>query len=1170
MRLSSIKLAGFKSFVDPVNFQLPSQLVGVVGPNGCGKSNIIDAVRWVLGESRAAELRGESMQDVIFNGSTQRKPAGRASVELVFDNTDGRVVGQWGQYAEIAVKRVLTRDGVSSYHINNQVVRRRDIQDIFMGTGLGPRAYAIIGQGMIARIIEAKPDELRVFLEEAAGVSKYKERRRETENRLSDTRDNLTRVEDIRRELDSNLNKLEHQATVALQYQTLQTSGAEKTNLLSLLRKQEAQSEQDRHHAALNTVHNQLEGQTAALRHLEAEIEVLRSQHYTATNTVNEAQGALYEVNAVVTRLEAEIKFVSDARTRLQAQIASMEAQRAQWRTQAEQASENLVHMQAEYAQAMEELVIVEDTLASHTKALPEIETSWRSAQTQLTEQRSLLAQIEQQLKLEAVQRHNAEQRLQQLQARYARLQTEQQNLVQADDAALRSKQSDAEDLTAQLETTQDDLQAEQVNLAALELARADRQQQVVLSAEQVARLEARLAALQALQEQLRTEGKIAPWLLEHNLNDLPHLWEKIQIDPGWENALEAVLRERLFAIEVTDLNATHAFADSVPPEKIAFYSPPLGVTSVPKLAGCPLLQLVKTQDAGVRALLQDWLAGVYLADSFEAALASRDNLPVGALLVVREGHLLSHCTVQLYAQDSEKNGMLAREQEIDNLDKQCRAQQLLHVDAKNNNAQAETAYQTCQAQVRNLQMQVDRFKQTLHATQLEVLSLSTALAQYQQRNSQIDEELADIALGREEQQALCLQAEENLRQNNAQLGTLQAQYQESQGVFDALDAQLLAARSTLRALEHEGQEANFLKRNLEQRIAEFERIVRSANEQDEYLITSLEDAHGQADEFDEQMMQNDLQSALEQRAAKEAVLVAVRTDMDNLGHQLRQSDESRLSLEHSLAPMRDRMTALQLKEQAARLAQEQFSEQLKNAQADEVALMQMVTPNLTPANLAAEVTRIQTAMSSLGAVNMAALEELQVAKERKTFLDAQSEDLIAASHTLEDAIRKIDSETRALLQGTFDRVNQHFGELFPALFGGGQASLVMTGDEILDSGVQVLAQPPGKKNTTIQLLSGGEKALTAIALVFSMFLLNPAPFCLLDEVDAPLDDANTERYAKMVRRMSTNTQFVFISHNKIAMEIAEQLIGVTMQEQGVSRVVAVDMADAISFAEVA
>lgn len=1175
MRLSAIKLAGFKSFVDATHFQLPGQLVGVVGPNGCGKSNIIDAVRWVLGESRASELRGESMQDVIFNGSTQRPPVGRASVELLFDNTAGRVAGPWGTYAEIAVKRVLTRDGTSSYYINNQAVRRRDIQDIFMGTGLGPRAYAIIGQGMIARIIESKPDELRVFLEEAAGISKYKERRRETENRLSDTRENLTRVEDILRELNSNLQKLEKQAAIAAQYQALQEQGAEKTHLLYLLRKREASAEQARHQSAFDLVHNQLEAETAKLRQLESSLETLRSEHYGATDQVSAAQSDLYEANAVVTRLEAQSKFMLDSRQRIQAQISAMQVQREQWLAQTQQAEENILQAKNEKILTAETLSEMHATLASHAQALPEVENHWRDAQVQLNAHRSEIAQIEQQLKLEAAQQRHADQLLQQLQTRLTRLQAEESGLDQPDAVRLQTMQRDLSDCEAQLQAAQKIVEQAQMHLPSLDAARRAAQERAQAESAIVTRLEERLQILKALQMRLQTEGKLVPWLTEHGLNELPHLWKKFHIEQGWENALEAVLRERLFSLEISDINRTRAFSVAAPPTKLAFYSPMTAAdVNTAKDAALinlrPLSGLIKTGDEAIKTLLQDWLAKVYLAESFEWALTARHDLPPGCFLVVREGHLLSRNTVHFYAQDSDQEGMLAREQEIDSLEKQLRAQHILADDAKTAIAQTEAAYQQGHAEVRTANANVDHLRQQLHTLQLDVLSLSNALEQFQQRSTQINEEQAELSLQIEEQHALRLQAEEIFQQHDASLAECQARYQDNQTAFETLDQKLSQAREALRAAERAAQETDFRQRNLEQRIAELMRTEQSAREQAENLLVSLENAHAELQTLDEHTVQAGLQDALAVRGEKEAILTAARIAMDELGQQLRQADDTRAKLEHSLQPLRDRMTELQLKEQAARLLQEQFSEHLANAQVDEVALAEKISGDLRPASLQTEVNRIQADIVALGPVNMAALDELTVAAERKTFLDAQSADLISASQTLEEAIRKIDAETRMLLQTTFDEINQHFGELFPTLFGGGQARLIMTGEEILDAGVQVLAQPPGKKNATIQLLSGGEKALTAIALVFAMFALNPAPFCLLDEVDAPLDDSNTERYANMVKRMSEKTQFVFISHNKIAMEMAHQLIGVTMQEQGVSRIVAVDIADALSFAQAA
>ncbi|MGN4192742.1 chromosome segregation protein SMC [Burkholderia gladioli] len=1169
MRLSSIKLAGFKSFVDPTHFQVPGQLVGVVGPNGCGKSNIIDAVRWVLGESRASELRGESMQDVIFNGSTTRKPGSRASVELIFDNSDGRAAGQWGQYGEIAVKRVLTRDGTSSYYINNLPARRRDIQDIFLGTGLGPRAYAIIGQGMIARIIEAKPEELRVFLEEAAGVSKYKERRRETENRLHDTRENLTRVEDIVRELGANLEKLEAQAVVATRYKELLADGEEKQRLLWLLRKSEAQGEQQKQQRAIEQAQIDLEAQTAKLREVEAQLETLRVAHYAASDAMQGAQGSLYEANAEVSRLEAEIKFIVESRNRVQAQIAALTAQREQWQAQAQKARDDLEEAEQAREMADEKAAMAEDEAAAKHDALPALESRWRDAQAQLNDERGRIAQTEQSLKLEAAHQRNADQQLMQLQQRHERLKSEAGGLDAPDEAQLEEQRMQLAEQEEILHDAQARLADAQETLPRLDAERRAAQERVQAESAQIHQLEARLAALKQLQENVQTEGKIQPWLDKHELGALPRLWKKLHVEPGWENALEAVLRERLAALEISNLDWVKAFATDAPPAKLAFFSPPPAGEPLATPAGMrAVLSLVRIDDAGLRAVLNDWLGSVFVADDLAQALAARAQLPAGGAYVVKAGHLVTRSGVQLYAADSEQAGMLARQQEIENLGRQVRAQALLADEAKTASIRAEAAHTQAAQALGEVRAQVERAQQRVHALQMEVLKLAQAHERYTQRSTQIREELEEIGAQIDEQRALRAESEANFERYDGELADLQAKFEDNQLAFEALDEELSNARQQARDLERAANDARFAARNSANRIDELKRSIQVAHDQIERVAASLEDARAELETINEQTAHTGLQDALEIRSAKEQALGAARLELDDLTAKLRALDESRLAAERAQQPLRDRITELQLKEQAARLSAEQFSEQLAAAGVDEAALLPKLTPELRPSYLQGEVTRINNAIAALGPVNMAALEELAAASERKIFLDAQSADLLAAITTLEDAIHKIDQETRTLLQGTFDQVNHHFSDLFPKLFGGGQAKLIMTGDEILDAGVQVMAQPPGKKNATIHLLSGGEKALTATALVFAMFQLNPAPFCLLDEVDAPLDDANTERFANLVRAMSSKTQFLFISHNKIAMEMAQQLIGVTMQEQGVSRIVAVDMETAAGFAQ--
>jgi chromosome segregation protein len=1169
VRLTSIKLAGFKSFVDPTHFQVPGQLVGVVGPNGCGKSNIIDAVRWVLGESRASELRGESMQDVIFNGSTARKPGSRASVELIFDNGDGRAAGQWSAYGEIAVKRVLTRDGTSSYYINNLPARRRDIQDIFLGTGLGPRAYAIIGQGMIARIIEAKPEELRVFLEEAAGVSKYKERRRETENRLHDTRENLTRVEDIIRELSTNLEKLEAQAVVATKYKELQAEGEEKQRLLWLLRKKEAGNEAERQQRAIREAQVELEAQTARLREVEAQLETLRVAHYSASDAMQGAQGSLYEANAEVSRLEAEIRFIVESRNRVQAQIAALTAQREQWQVQAQKARDEIDTATEALAEGEEKAAIAQENAAAKHDALPALEARWRDAQAQLNEERAGIARAEQALKLEAAHQRNADQQLQQLQQRQERLKSEASGLDAPDEAHL-------EELRMQLAENEEILAEAQARLAdaqetvpRLDAERRAAQERVQKESAQIHQLEARLAALKQLQESVQTEGKIQPWLDKHELGALPRLWKKLHVETGWEAALESVLRERLAALEVSNLDWVKAFATDAPPAKLAFYSPPVAGKPVDAPQGLrSLLSLVRIDDPGLRAVLNEWLATTFVADDLAQALASRNQLPDGAAFVVKAGHIVTRVGVQLYASDSEQSGMLARAQEIENLTKQVRAQALLSDEAKANAVRADAAHTQGSQTLAEARAAAERATQRVHALQMDVLKLAQAHERYTQRNTQIGEELEEIAAQVDEQRALRAESEAAFERHDGEIAQLQARFEDNQLAFESLDEELTNARHELRELERAASDASFAVRGLAAKIDEYKRNIETAHDQSERIAGTLEDARAELETINEQTAQTGLQDALEVRAAREEALHAARVELDDLTARLRQADEQRLMAERSLQPLRDKINELQLKEQAARISGEQFVEQLQAAGVDEAELAEKLTPDMKPSYLQGEVTRLNNAINALGPVNMAALEELAAATERKHFLDAQSADLNDAIGTLEDAIQKIDQETRALLQGTFDEVNRHFGELFPRLFGGGQAKLIMTGDEILDAGVQVMAQPPGKKNSTIHLLSGGEKALTATALVFAMFQLNPAPFCLLDEVDAPLDDANTERFANLVRAMSAKTQFLFISHNKIAMEMAQQLIGVTMQEQGVSRIVAVDMEAAAGFAQ--
>ncbi|TXT36713.1 MAG: chromosome segregation protein [Comamonadaceae bacterium] len=1166
MRLNSIKLSGFKSFAEPTNFLLPGQLVGVVGPNGCGKSNIMDAVRWVLGESKASELRGESMQDVIFNGTTTRKPASRASVELVFDNDDHRAGGQWSQFGEIAVKRVLTRDGNSSYYINNQAVRRRDVQDVFLGTGLGPRAYAIIGQGTISRIIESRPEELRLFLEEAAGVSKYKERRRETENRLTDTRENLTRVEDILRELNANLEKLEKQAEVAQKYHTLNSSVSLKQHQLWFLKRSEAEADQARIRTESLGAVNALESRMADLRHIESELETVRQAHYAAGDQVNQAQGLLYEASTEVGRLEAEIRFVVESRQRVELRLQTLKEQSAQWATRSEDAQTELENLAELELLGEEKTELLSAQVEEQAQALPDLEEALRQAQRAANDQRASVAQVQQHLGVLAAEQRSMDDQTRQLDTRRARLLADRNTLTAPDEQRLIDQQDQLLDATEAAEEAQARLVDLQDSLTEHDDQRRHQQTLVNTESALLADLSARLEALKALQAKVKTDGKLQPWLQRHGLDHLQGLWTRLHIEQGWENALEGALRERLGALEVSRLELVRAFAQDTPPAKLAFYSPPAAAIA-PAHNGLPrLADLLQTHDASQKAVLEDWLQGCFTATSLEEAMASRERLEAGEIIYVKSGHAVGRHSVSFYAQDSEQAGLLARAQEIENLEKQQRAQVLIAEDARARLVRAEAAYADLSQRLVTARREAAELQKRSHELQVETLRLTQLADQARSRSAQITSDLAEVDAQLGELQERRVEAEARFEELDMQLADTQERHAQLDDHVILAERKLAECREQQRSLERQAQESTFALRSLGARRAELSRAIETAAQQASSVSAEAQRAHDELARLNDAAAQGGLQQALATKLDREKHLGAQRSQYDDLTAKLRASDERRLQLERELDPLRARITEFQLKEQAARLGFDQYQQLLADAKADlEVLAASVADGAVRLMGLQSEIDRINREITALGAVNLAALDELSAARERKTFLDAQSADLVEAMTTLEDAIKKIDAETRDLLSGTFNQVNTHFGKMFPELFGGGNARLVITGDEILDSGVQVIAQPPGKKNQSIALLSGGEKALTAIALVFAIFQLNPAPFCLLDEVDAPLDDANTERYAKLVASMSTDTQFLFISHNKIAMEMAKQLIGVTMQEQGVSRIVAVDMDAALS-----
>ena len=1052
-------------------------------------------------------------------------------------------------------------------------MRRRDVQDVFLGTGLGPRAYAIIGQGTISRIIESRPEELRLFLEEAAGVSKYKERRRETENRLSDTRENLTRVDDILRELNANLEKLEKQAEVAQRFNALKADSSLKQQQLWFFKRADAESDQVKIKADADKAVIDLEARIADLRHVEADLETVRQAHYAAGDQVNQAQGLLYEASAEVSKLEAEIRFVVEGRQRAEQRLLQLQAQSTEWSEKQIQALAELEALAEQALQAEDQTLTLAAQVEDQAQALPDLEEGMRQAQAKANEQRGSVVQVQQQIQVLAADQRNIEDQTRQLSLRQERLIADRNALDAPDEQRLVQLQEQLADADSLAKLTSGTLQDLEEQTPQLDQERRNQQQAVNDESAKLADLTAKIEALKSLQEKVKTDGKLKPWLNKHGLDQLQGLWSKIHMEPGWENAMESALRERLSSLEVSKLDMVKAFASDAPPAKLSFYSPP-NATQTPARKGLPaacrpLSDLLRLSDAGLSALLTDWLQSYFTAPSLEDAMAWRDQLQGAECFVVQSGHAVGRHSVSFYAPDSEQAGLLARAQDIENFEKQLRAQTLIAEETRSASVRAEAAYSDAAQRLVSARQEASEAQTKAHELQVETLRLSQWAAQTQARSEQIAVDMSEIDIQLEELQERRITAEARFEELDMQLADSQERHaQLDERVIEA-ERKLSECREQQRTLERLAQEATFSQRSLEARRSELQRGLETAVQQIKSIADEQERAKEELSRLTDAAAQAGLQNALAMKMDREQVLGAKRSEYDDLTARLRASDERRMSFERELDPMRQRITELQLKEQASRLGLEQYTQLLLDAEADLEALAKSIEDGqVRLTGLQSEIDRLNREIMALGAVNLAALEELTTSRERKAFLDAQTADLTEAMTTLEDAIKKIDAETRDLLAGTFKIVNEHFGRMFPELFGGGSARLVMTGDEILDSGVQVMAQPPGQKNQTIHLLSGGQKALTAIALVFAIFQLNPAPFCLLDEVDAPLDDANTERYAKLVKSMGKETQFLFISHNKIAMEMAEQLIGVTMQEQGVSRIVAVDMEAAVSIAE--
>lgn len=1165
MRLKSIKLAGFKSFVDPTTVGFPDNLSAIVGPNGCGKSNVIDAVRWVMGESSAKHLRGESMADVIFNGSNSRKPTTQASVELVFDNSDGGLGGEYATYNEIAIKRQVTRDGQSNYFLNSIKCRRKDITDIFLGTGLGPRSYAIIEQGMISRLIESKPEELRVYIEEAAGISKYKERRKETEHRMRRTRENLERLEDLREELGRQLQHLERQAAAAEKYKQYKEEERLVKAQVQALKWRSVDQKVQAHEVTIRDLEVKFEAFIADQRAVDAQIEQQREQNHELNDKLNEVQGRYYGLGADIARIEQTIQHTKERGNQLRQDLQqTIEAcKHGEEQVLADEAQLEEVAVQLQEVEPKHELAAAQSEAANEQlHEAEELMHSWQLAWDEFNQKAS---EPRQRAQVEQSRIQHLEQSVERLRDRIERLNSEQETLsagpLEEEVAMLEERMAEAdlkvEDLQSGLLSAQEQMktQREQNNQINLDLDQAKSEMQT---------LKGRHASLEALQQAAMGESDLVDWLAQNQLDSKPRLAQQISAEPGWEKALETVLGDYLQAVCVAGLDAVTAVVSGLEKGVVSFLDTQVQGQQANRLSMEPLAGKLKGEAAAATLL-----AGVYVAEDLPQALSARSQLQGGESIITKQGIWIGHNWMRVARDSNQEDSVLKRQQALEET-----ALNLGELEAKVDDLSevltgGREKLREMEERREQSQRELTEFNRSLSDLKAQLSAKQVRLEQFNMRRERISNELEEC---REQQ---------SLEQEN--LGEARLVLQEALDVM-ALDTEsretLLRQRDENKAKldqvklsAREGKDqAHQLALQLQQLNSSKNSIVQGLERLRQQLSTMMERRKG----IEEQLAQGDdpfvelqaeLEEKLESRLQVEEELASARRAQEECEHQLRGAEKKRGEAEQSAQGVRTQLEQQRMEWQGMRVQRENLQAQLSEAQFELEAVVNELPEEANEVEWTQNLERIGNRISRLGAINLAAIDEFKSQSERKQYLDSQHDDLMQALDTLENAIRKIDRETRTRFKETFDKVTKGLSDLFPKVFGGGHAYLELTGEDLLDTGVAIMARPPGKKNSTIHLLSGGEKALTAIALVFSIFQLNPAPFCMLDEVDAPLDDANVGRYSRMVQEMSAKVQFIYITHNKIAMEMAHQLMGVTMHEPGVSRLVTVDVEEAAAMA---
>lgn len=1168
MRLTAIKLAGFKSFVDPTTLTINANLTGIVGPNGCGKSNVIDAVRWVTGESSAKQLRGEQLEDVIFNGSKGRKPIGRVSVELQFDNSAGKLGGQYARFSEIAVSRMLTRDGGSRYYINGSKARRRDVVDLFLGTGLGGRSnYAVIEQGAVNRLVEAKPDQLRQVLEEAAGISRYKERRRETENRIRHTRENLDRLNDLIGEVTQRLSVLKRQARNAERYKVLKQDERRLRAELLALRWRAFDEDVQTAREKLQQREQALAEAVSGQRHAHDVRDAHTRAQQAATDACQQHQTTFYDAQAEATRLAQALEHARRLREMQQRERDELASRKTQLETRESTDQATLEQAEREIAKAESELAVHqgrrEDArarLVESDRANEEAEKQWDAHNSN---ERSPVAQLE----AERTQRGYLVKRINETDAALGRRRDESDKLAHDDDeVSLHTLAEQVQALADQV--THDETQHQQTaeNLAVLDAEIIQLVSRLDDSRTRLAEQEARLASEKTMQQAVLREddASVRDWLKLQGFENACSVARLVEAPAQWQAAVEVVLGDWLAGFSV----------DALPEQEQPWPGNSLTlveagdedmVDKTPTLSRLPCLASRITAPAAVMAAA----SRVFVADSVDSALAVRHQLAPEQIIVSLDGACVGRAKLRTPASGAGTQGVLEREKNIKSLTAESRKTAAQFQAFGDEQAELEQRRQALREQHQAQQQHLATAHRDLAHKRAEYQGSQVRLEQHRQRAAELAEDQSRL----QQQQA----ADQNeLTALDARVAALSRQAEQYTQDRDAAQRVLATARSQRNEVRQRFDEAESCVRRVEQDTA-------AARSRRDSLAARLEDTRTTKAQVAKRLAacdvpagdgsgngvpsQADHDGAKERRQKAETVLHQSRDALRAAEKKGEEAARAVMQADNAVEHAREAMQQARIVVETASARCEGLVEQLDEIGEDAAAVLKNIDAQATVDAWHVEIEAAERKIARLGAINLAAIEEYDVEAERENYLNEQHADLSEALDTLENAIAKIDRETRSRFKDMFTQVNQRFGVMFPTLFGGGQASLELTEDDLLSTGVRVMARPPGKRNATIQMLSGGEKAMTAVALLFALFELNPAPFCMLDEIDAPLDDANVSRFCDLVREMSANVQFIVITHNKLTMELVEQLHGVTMLEPGVSRLVSVNIDEALDMA---